>query len=222
MHEKGNCMKKLYPHLLVGVLVILLFIILERAVYMNYDLLNKSPVILNNYMSISPVYNTAGSWLHGRWDISYNRMLLSLENLAAFLMAVYLFRFMDVMTRFFQTPGGRRWLYAVDIEAAVMAYRMIARIYSPYTLDYLYVRGSGTYDLPDLCIGTGIVVILLWTVLEMVQYYSFKKKQTVGMSFGAKFKWEMRISLMFMKAALVPEDRWESMFALWKRLGEKE
>lgn len=215
-------MKKLYPHLMVGGLVILLSVILERAVYMNYDLLEKSPVILNDYMAIAPVYNTAGSWLHGRWDIGYNMLLLGMENLAAFLMAVYLLRFMDVMMRFFQTPGGRVWLYAVDMEAAVMLYRLIARIYSPYTLDYLYIRGSGTYDFPDFCIGTGIAVILLWTVLEMVQYYSFKKKQTVGMTFWAKLKWEMGISLMFMKAALLPEGRWESKFAPWKGLERSE
>lgn len=100
-----------------------------------------------------------------------------------------------------------------------MMYRLLARIYSPYTLDYLYIRGSGIYDFPDFCIGAGLVVILLWTVLEMIQYYTFKKKQTVGMSFGEKFKWEMGISLMFMKAALVPEDKWESMFASWKGQG---
>lgn len=209
-------MKKIRAHLLVGVLVVLLSVILERAVYMQYDRLTQSPVILNNYMAIAPVYNMDGSWIHGRWGIGYNGVLLCLENLAAILMAVYLFRFMNAMTTFFQVWGGRRWLYAVDVEAAVMVYRLLSRIYSPYTLDYLYIRGQGTFDFPDLCIGAGIAVILLWTAWMMVRYYSLKKRQTVGMTFWEKCRWELGISLMFLKAAVVPEDRWKNMFAQWK------
>lgn len=203
-------------HLLVVGAVIFLSVFLERLVCFHYDQLKESPVILNDYMAIAPVYNTDGSWLHGKWGIGYNGMLLCLEHLAALCAAGYLFRFMESFNVFFQIRGGFLWLYAADMEAAVMAYRLFSKIYSPYTLDYFYVRGQGTFDFPDLCIGVGIAVILFWTILMISKYYPFKKKQTAGMTFMEKFKWEWGISFLFFKAAVMPKNRWESMFASWK------
>lgn len=208
---------KISTHLLIGGLVILIAVLLERTVYTQYDHLIKAPVILNDYMAVAPVYNTDGSWLHGKWGIGYNVPLLCLEWIVVLCMTVYLFRFMESFNLFFRIRNGAWWLYAVDMEAAVMVYRLFSKLYSPYTLDYLYIRGQGTFDFPDLCIGAGIVVILLWTMMMICKYYAFKKRQTTGMSFLEKFKWDWGISLMFCKAALVSKDRWPDMFAGWKQ-----
>lgn len=207
----------IYTHLIVGAAVILLAVFLERTVYIQYDRLKEAPVILNEYMAIAPGYNMDGSWLHGRLGIGYNGPLLCLEYILTFLVSVYLFRFMEGVHFFFQIKGGKWWLYAVDLEAAVMLYRLISKIYSPYTLDYLYIRGQGTFDFPDLCIGAGIIAILLWTVLFMCRYYPFRKKQTAGMSFWEKCRWEMGISWACIKAGVIPKDRWPDLFAGWNR-----
>lgn len=107
---------------------------------------------------------------------------------------------------------SEKWLYAVDIEMAVPLYRCIAWLYSPYTLDYLYIKGYGTCDFPDFCIGVGIFFLLLWLIPAMVSYYRFQRPHTKGMHFWEKFKWEWRFTVVMVKAVFMKRERWESLF----------
>lgn len=207
-------MRSIKKHIAVCMVLIIISVVLEYIVYLHYDSLTAHPVILNSRMAIAPVYNTDGSWLHGRWGIGYNGPLLCLENIGALLAAWYLLRFIESYNAFF--GFSENWLYILDLEIAVPIYRLLARLYRPYTLDYLYIRGYGTFDFPDFCIGAGIAGILMWMLPFMITYRRFKKKQTVGMGFWEKCKWELRMSGRILYMPFVKKDRWEERFAKWR------
>ena len=203
---------KMRIHLLVILFAIVLSVLMERLVYLHYDSLQENPVILNRYMAIAPVYNRDGSWLHGRWGIGYRFDLLCLERAVTFLAALFLFRFLQAYNSFFSL--SEKWLYAVDIELAVPVYRCIAWLYSPYTLDYLYIRGYTTFDLPDFYIGAGIFFLILWLFQALFHYYRFQKAHTKGMRFWEKFKWERRFTVTVVKAVFLKQERWDSLFQI--------
>lgn len=211
MEEK---MKKNRKHIAVCTALILISAALEYIVYLHYDSLTASPVILNSRMAVAPVYNTDGSWLHGVWEIGYNGTLLCLENVGALFVAWYLFRIMGIYCIFYGL--SENWLYVMDLEIAVPIYRLLARLYRPYTLDYLYIRGYGTFDFPDFCIGAGIAGAVLWMVPTMVLYYRYKRERTAGMGFLAKWKWEFRMSRQAMSMPFVKKSRWEERFEKWR------
>lgn len=206
--------EKMSKHVMLWAVLILIAAGLEYAVYLHYDSLRANPVILNSRIAVAPVYNTDGSWLHGIWEIGYNGVLLCLENIGALLAACYLFRFMEIHNTFFGLSAG--WLYLVDLEIAVPIYRLLARTYRTYTLDYLYIQGYGTFDFPDFCIGAGIVGILLWMIPALFQYYRYKKERTAGMSFLQKLKWEFRIAGRLLYLPFVRKSGWEERFEKWR------
>lgn len=209
-------MKTTVKHIAVCVAMVLISAALECTAYLNYDSLRANPVILGSHMAIAPVYNMDGSWPHGRWEIGYNGLLLSLENIIALFAAVYFFRMIASYDIFFGL--SERWLYIVDLEIAVPIYRMLGRLYRPYTLDYLYIRGYGTFDFPDFCIGTGIAGILLWMIPAICVYYRYKKEQTAGMGFMEKIKWELRMSGRILSLPFVRRGRWEERFDRWREV----
>lgn len=114
----------------------------------------------------------------------------------------------------YNTDGS--WLYVMDLEIVVPIYRLLARFYRPYTLDYLYIRGYGTFDFPDFCIGAGIAGVVLWMVPTMVLYYRYKRERTAGMGFLAKWKWEFRMSRQAMSMPFVKKSRWKERFEKWR------
>ncbi len=207
-------MKKIGKHVILCTALILIAAILECAAFLHYDSLRENSLILNRYMEIRPVYNTDGSWLHGRWGIGYNGLLLYLENIAGLFVVGYLFRMVAAYNAFFGLSAG--WLYFLDFEIMVPVYRMASRLFHPYTLDYLRIRGHGTFDFPDFCIGVGIAGILLWLIPSLIKYYRYKRKKTAGMSFVQKLKWEFRMSGRLMYLPFVKEGGWEERFEKWR------
>lgn len=207
-------------HLLVILLVVAVSVLLERLAYLHYDSLRADPVIVNRFMAVAPVYNKNGSWLHGRWGIGYRFGLLCLEHALAFLAGLFLFRFIQAYNAFFSM--SETWLLAVDVELAVPVYRCVAWLYSPYTLDYLYVKGYGTFDFPDLCIGTGIFLLVLWMVLALIPYYRFRKARTKGMRFWEKFKWEWRFTAGMVRAVFLKREQWAMAQYAVRELNNKE
>lgn len=201
-------------HVIVWAVLILIAVGLECAAYLHYDSLRANPIILNSRMAVAPVYNTDGSWLHGRWGIGYNGGLLCIENMVALAIAGYLFRMIESYNAFFGLSEG--WLYAADLEIAVPIYRLLNRVYRTYPLDYLYIQGYGTFDFPDFCIGAGIVGMLLWLILSMVKYRPYKKARTAGMSFLQKRKWELRMSGRILYLPFVRKSGWEERFEKWR------
>lgn len=201
-------------HVIVWAVLILIAVGLECAAYLHYDSLRANPIILNSRMAVAPVYNTDGSWLHGRWGIGYNAGLLCIENMAVLVYMGYLFRMIESYNAFFGLSEG--WLYAADLEIAVPIYCLLNRVYRTYPLDYLYIQGYGTFDFPDFCIGAGIVGILLWLILSMVKYRPYKKARTVGMSFLQKRKWELRMSGRILYLPFVRKSGWEERFEKWR------
>lgn len=201
-------------HVIVWAVLILIAVGLECAAYLHYDSLRANPIILNSRMAVAPVYNTDGSWLHGRWGIGYNGGLLCIENMVALAIAGYLFRMIESYNAFFGLSEG--WLYAADLEIAVPIYRLLNRVYRTYPLDYLYIQGYGTFDFPDFCIGAGIAGILLWLILSMVKYRPYKKARTAGMSFLQKRKWELRMSGRILYLPFVRKSGWEERFEKWR------
>lgn len=207
-------MKKIEDHIILCGALILIAVVLEYIVYLHYDSLSKSPIILNKWMAVRPVYNTDGSWLHGRWEIGYNGLLLCLENIAALLVAAYLFRMIASYNAFFGLSAG--WVYVIDLAIMVPIFRLADRLFHPYTLDYLRIRGYGTFDFPDLCLGAGLVGILLWLIPALIQYYRYKREKTAGMGFVQKLKWEFRMSGRIMYLPFVRKSGWEERFEKWR------
>lgn len=205
--------EKMGKHVMLWAALVLIAAGLEYAAYLHYDSLRANPVILNSRMAVAPVYNTDGSWLHGRLEIGYSGALLCAENIAALVCAGYLFRMIESFNAFFGLSAG--WLYLVDLEIAVPVYRLLARTYRTYTLDYLYIRGYGTFDFPDFCIGAGIAGILLWLIPSLFKYYRYKKERTAGMSFLQKLKWEFRMSGRILYLPFVRKSGWEERFEKW-------
>lgn len=201
-------------HVILWAVLILIAAGLECAVYLHYDSLRANPIILNSRMAVAPVYNMDGSWLHGRWGIGYNGGLLSIENIVELAVVGYLFRMIESYNVYFGLSEG--WLYAADLEIAVPIYRLLARAYRTYPLDYFYIQGYGTFDFPDFCIGAGIVGMLLWLILSMVKYYPYKKARTAGMSFLQKLKWELRMSGRILYLPFVRKSGWEERFEKWR------
>lgn len=207
-------MKKNRKHIAVCAALILISVLAEYVVYLHYDSLRANPVILNSRMAIAPVYNTDGSWLHGRWGIGYDRTLLCVENMTALVFAGYIFRMIASYNAFFGLSAG--WLYIVDLEIAVPIYRLLVRTYRPYTLDYLYIRGYGTFDFPDFYIGAGIAGLLLWLIPSLYKYHLYKKERTADMSVMQKLKWEFRMSGRILYLPFVKKSRWEERFEKWR------
>ncbi|MDE7248069.1 MAG: hypothetical protein K2N43_09305, partial [Lachnospiraceae bacterium] len=103
-------MKNIRKHIIICAALFLISAALEWIVYLHYDSLTVRPIILNSRMAIAPVYNTDGSWLHGRLGIGYNGPLLWLENITALFAVWYLFRMMEGHNAFFGV--SQNWLYA--------------------------------------------------------------------------------------------------------------
>lgn len=211
-------MKPMLKHIILCAVLFLIAAVLEYAAYLHYDSLRANPLILNDDMAVVPVYNRDGSWLHGLWGIGYNGALLCLENIAGLFVAGYLYRMVDAYNIFFGLSAG--WLYVIDLEIMVPVFRLADRIWHPYTLDYLYIRGYGTFDFPDFCIGVGIAGILLWLIPALIKYYRYKREQTAGMRFVQKLKWEFRMSGRILYLPFVRKSRWEERFETWR--AEKE
>lgn len=207
-------MKPMLKHIILCAALFLIAAVLEYAACLHYDSLRADPLILNRYMAVRPVYNTDGSWLHGRLGIGYHGLLLCLENIAGLLVAGYLFRMIASYNAFFCLSAG--WLYFIDLEIAVPIFRLADRIWHPYTLDYLYIRGYGTFDFPDLCLGMGLAGMLLWLIPALIKYYRYKREQTVGMGFVQKLKWELRMSGRILYLPFVKKSGWEERFEKWR------
>lgn len=207
-------MKDWIKHILLFTILIFISAALEHLAYGQYDSLARNPYVINRHLAIWPVYNMDGSWLHGKWGIPYNAPLLIGEHVMVIFLTVLLWRMMESCNVLFDLSAG--WLYGLDLEFAAAVYRLIAMTYRPYTLDYLYIRGLGCFDFPDFCIGIGIGWILLWLVPMMRRYYALKRKQTLGMRFWDKLKWEWRLSVLIGKTVFRPKREWEEMYAGWK------
>lgn len=218
MTDREKQMKKVGKHVILWMALFMVAAVLEYAVYLHYDSLREHPIILNRYLEIKPVYNMDGSWLHGRLGIEYNGLLLCLENIAALLVAAYLFRMIASYNAFFGLSAG--WVYVIDLEIMVPIFRLADRLFRPYTLDYLRVRGYGTFDFPDFCLGTGLAGVLLWLIPALCRYYRYKKEKTVGMGFVEKLKWEFRMSGRILYVPFVKRSGWEERFEKWRAEGK--
>lgn len=213
-------LKKYKIHFILIFTLIIIAVLTERIVFFYYDPLRMQPLVLNRFLTISPVYNENGSWLHGRLDIGYTQWLLILENLVSLLVIFYLIRMIDAWNCFFHL--NRAWIYVLDFEFAATLYRLLRNLHGTFTLDYFDV-GRYVYDFPDLYIGLGIAGYLLWFVPAIIKYYQCKHRQVKGMNFIQKFIWEFKIAGMLCKVPFLPKRKWQSVFDAWNaRYEEKE
>ena len=205
--------KKQKNHLIFIAILLLISGFLEGIVYFHFDELLAHPLVINRFLTIYPMYNTNGSWIHGEIGIGYISWMLVLEYIVTILIFIYIFRWMNVWNRFFQISS--LWLYVLDFSFAPALYRLFTRIRGVFTLDYLYWR-KAVYDFPDICIGIMMAGCLLWLVPALIKYYSFRRKKIKEMSYMKKIIWELKFSGAFLKIAFLPEDRWEAEFDLWR------
>ncbi len=207
-------MKKLTGHFIIVITIIAIALLLERLVHFNYGKLTNQPIVLNSVMAIKPVYNTDGSWVHGKWGIGYQPVLLFCENIIALLFAILISRYLMVFNTFFHMS---MWsAYTVDLFIAVSLYRIISRFYSPYVLDYLYIRGQGTYDFADFCLGAGFICIIAWLFPAKVRYSRYKKPILQGKSLWQKLKWELKLTVKFYRAVFMKQEKWTAEFEKWE------
>lgn len=197
--------------------VCILFLIaglLEGVVFFNYNKLAAEPIVINAWLEISPVYNENGSWFHGKIGIGYIRWLLLLESAVIIILEFYLFRYIDVMRYFFQVNS--LGLYALNFGIATGLYRLFTGIRGVFVLDYLYIKGLGTYDFPDLYLLICLLGACLWMIPAMIAYYKYRRIKVKGMTFGQKLLWEFKFTGLVSKAAILPRKKWQEMFAAWK------
>lgn len=209
--EQKNNMKKHF--ILIGGLLLIAGV-LECIVWLHYDELRADPLVFNRFFEISPVYNTNGSWFHGKIGIGYIRWLLLLESIIIFLVLIFGFRYIDAVQCFYKVRTAG--LYGFDFGIAVALYRLFTGIRGLYTLDYLHVIGYMTYDFPDLCIGIFIFFILVFMVMIIPKSHKLKKEKTAGMKFFQKFLWECRLGGMFLRAAVCSKENWQELFDKWE------
>ncbi len=201
-------------HVLLICLLCLAAGLAERLMLLHYEEWSAEPVILSRFMYIYPVYNEKGSWIYGRMGLDYDRFRLMAEHGFSILIECWLFRFVEAVCRFFNL---RRWvLYTLDCGIAALVYRLITRIRGVFTLDYLYIRGRGTFDLPDGYIGIAAAGLIIWLIYMLTAYYPFKKKKVKGMTFWPKLLWEFRFTGMILKATVMNAEKRKELFESWQ------
>lgn len=205
--------KNIKNHLIIIVILIFIAGLAEGIVYFHFYELRESPIVLSNFLRIYPTYNRNGSWFHGRIGIGYIRWLLIFERIFILLVSFYLFRFMKAYGHFFHM--SMLWLHITDFAFAVAIYRIVTSIRGVFTLDYLDL-GRYIYDFPDLCLGMLMVGLLIWLIPALTKYYRFRNTKVKGLSFIKRQIWDLKFAVMFLKAAVIPESRWETEFELWR------
>ncbi len=201
-------------HIWLITILFLLAILAERTAYLHFGQWRAQPVMLTRFLRLYPVYNDSGSWLHGRLGIGYVRWVLILEDVLSLAAELFLIRYIRAIGSFFGLRCGV--LYMVDCGIAATVHRFFTRLRGVYVLDYLHWKGRGVFDLPDLYLFLTLAGLLVWLIPMYGRYHPYIKKNTKGMSRIQKWGWELRLSGVFLKAAFVPERRWEEMFAKWR------
>ena len=157
--------------------------------------------------AFAPVYNKAGSTFHAKLGIGYQQGLLIFEAVVSLFAILMLYRMIEYYSIFIGIK--RVWSYFVDFGMASALARFSTRLLGKYTLDYFYIRaGHATYDFFDFCIGISIVGVLIWMIPFYIKYHKYKKLHTVGMTFGQKFVWEMKLSFQLLKTSFCPIKTW--------------
>lgn len=205
--------KNIKNHLIIIVILVFIAGLAEGIVYFHFYELRESPIVLNNFLRIYPTYNRNGSWFHGRLGIGYVRWLLIFERIFILLVSFYLFRFMKAYSHFFHM--SMLWLHITDFAFAVAIYRIVTSIRGVFTLDYLDF-GRYIYDFPDLYLGMIMAGLLIWLIPALTKYYRFRNTKVKGLNFIKRQIWDFKFAAMFLKAALIPESRWEAEFELWR------
>lgn len=157
-------------------------------------------------VDFAPIYNEDGSTFHARLDIGYQQGLLIFENVVSLFCVWLLYKIIAYYDIFFGIKGD--WSYLADFVCAAAIARLPMHLSGRYVLDYLYIKGRGTYDFFDFCIGICVGGILIWYVVFCVKYRKYKKEQTAGMRFWERFKWAMKLSLDLPKVYLRPMKTW--------------
>ena len=213
MQKVSNFINKYRKHLFLSLVLILIAGLAEGIVTIHYDKLLQEPIAAGNLFTIRPVYNDDGSWYHAKIGIGYIRGLLLIENIAALLMAWFLYYYMDVWGWFF---GMRSfWLYVFDFVFAPTLYRLFHNVLGIYTLDYIRIvgrRSTSTYDFPDFYLFISAAGILIWFVMALIPYYKYKHTQVKGMRYLTKFIWELKLAITFIRAVFVPRKQWPEFF----------
>lgn len=213
MQKVSNFIKQYKKHLFIILLLILIAGLAESIVTIYYDKLLQEPIAVGNLFTIRPVYNESGTWYHAKVGIGYIRGLLIIENIAALLMAWFLYCYLDVWGWFF---GMRSfWLYVFDFVFAPTLYRLFHDIPGIYTLDYIRIIGKRsivTYDFPDFYLFISVAGILTWLMIALVPYYKYKHTQVKGMRYLSKLLWELKLAITFIKAIFVPRKQWPEFF----------
>lgn len=213
MQKVSNFIKHNRKHLFLILMLILIAGLAESVVTIYYDKLLQEPIAVGNLFTIRPVYNESGTWYHAKIGIGYIRWLLITENIAALLMAWFLYYYLNVYRWFF---GMRSfWLYVFDFVFAPTLYRLFHDVSGNYTLDYIRIAGRRstiTYDLPDFYLFISAVGILAWFVMALIPYYKYKHTQVKGMRYLPKLIWELKLAITFIKAIFVPRKQWPEFF----------
>ncbi len=170
----------------------------------------ESVYLGNREFAISPVYNRDGSWLHGRLDIGFRPGALFVENLVSLALIWFCVRLMMYLNRLFKLSDT--WLCFAYFYLAAIAARLINSIFGKYTMDYLYIRGlHATYDLFDIYLGIGLLMVVLWAILAEIRYHRIKKAATRGMGLWQKLKWELGFTAKIFQAVFSRRDCWEEL-----------
>lgn len=199
-------------HFIITCVLFLIAGILEFIVRLNFDSLLQNPIRITRFLNICPIYNKNGSWFFGRIGIGYIRWLLLLVDITLFFIIIFLMRYIDVMEQFFKIKSVIK--YALDFGFAAALYRFFAGLRNAYILDYFDI-GRFVYDIVDFYIFVCSIGIIIWLLWAMKPYYSFRRQKVRGMNSWEKFKWEIKLSLTFLKTTFLPKDKWEQVFCEW-------
>lgn len=213
MQKVSNFIKQYKKHLFLILALILIAGLAEGIVTIYYDRLFREPIAVGNLFTIRPVYNENGTWYHAKLGIGYIRGLLITENIAALLMAWFLYYYLDAWNWFFRMRSF--WLYVADFGFATTLYRLFHDVLGIYTLDYIRIvgrRSVSTYDFPDLYLFIFAAGILTWFIMALIPYYKYKHTQVKGMRYLSKLIWEFKLAIVFIKAAFVPKEQWPEFF----------
>lgn len=154
-----------------------------------------------------PVYNEDGSMFHAKAHIGYRQGLLIGEAIIGLFCSWVLYKIVLYYCVFFKMKTW--WIFFLDFGCASAIARLLTHLAGRYVLDYLYIRGMhSTYDFFDLCIGVCIVGIFVWLFPACIRYYRYKRLETKGMGFWAKFKWEIQFTLVMWKMLFRPVKTW--------------
>lgn len=200
----------------INLLFVLILIagVCEAMVYLNYNELTARPMVINKFLEISPVYNEDGSLFHAKLGIGYIRWLLITESVMALLIGFWVFRYVEAMSRFLNITSF--WLYGIIFGMASVVYRLFTHIRGVFTLDYLHIKNRATYDIPDFYLLVLCITAFIWMIPCLIAYYKYRNKKVKDMAFLQKLIWELKLTAMLLKASILPENKWQTMFDQWK------